>query len=141
MYTECPLVEYDKNNGESRMCIESGYNTSELYRFDSPHIEKFEENTTQLICESKYKDEELGQYWYLTTIVFQTGILYPEGTPEDIVWVYSPVVTIDEEDRQKYPIPGKDGEFYQTRIAVEASERYTEFQAACKRMGAIAEGK
>ena len=137
------VVEFDDANGESRMCIESGFNTSELYSFrnNSPHIEKFEEQTTELIKKTKYTDELLGQYWYLTTIVFQTGILYPDGTPDNIRWVYSPVVKISKDEQEKYPVPGKDGEYYETRVAVELSESFNDFNSACKRMGAFGEQK
>ena len=137
------VIEQDDKNGESRMCVKSGYNTSELYSYteNSPHIEKFEENTTQLIKDTKYKDEDLGQYWYLTTIIFQSGMLYPDGDVDNIRWVFSPVVKISKDEQEKYPVPGKDGEYYETRVAVELSESFNDFNSACKRMGAFGEQK
>ena len=42
-----------------------------------------------------------------------------------------------EEEKQNYPIPGKEGEYYETRVAIDMAERYNskDFRSVCKRVG------
>ena len=54
------IVEYDDKNGESRMCMVTGYTTSEIYKFDSSDIEKIEKSTSKFIKEMRYEDKDLG---------------------------------------------------------------------------------
>ena len=134
------IIETAEGAGESRMCMVSGYNTRELYKFNNPDIEKFEETTTELIKSLKYKDEELGQYWYLTTVVTGKGMIYPDSDGQDSYeWVFAPIVKINKEEQEEYPIPAKPGEFYESRLAIEASERFNKesFLSACRRLGAV----
>ena len=136
------IVEYDDRHRESRMCMVTGYTTNEFYKFDSPNIKEIENSTSKFIKEMRYEDKTLGQYWYLTTITTHKGIVYPEGTKDHFEWVYSPIVQLEEEEKKKYPVPGKDGEFYETRLGVEHSERFQShnFLGACKSLGAVVGG-
>ena len=44
---------------------------------------------------------------------------------------------ISKEERDQYPVPNKDGEFYKEKLDVENAETYGqyEFLDACKKMG------
>ena len=90
----------------------------------------------------RYEDKDLGQYWYLSTITTQSGVVYPEGTRDHYEWVFSPVVKLTEEEKMKYPVPGKKDEYYETRVGVELSERFQShnFLGACKSLGAVIGG-
>jgi hypothetical protein len=136
------IVEYDDIQGESRMCMVTGYTTSTLYKFESENVGKLEKSTSKFIKEMRYEDKELEQYWYLATITTQKGFVYPEGTKDHYEWVYSPVIELTEEEQMKYPIPGKDDEYYQTRVGVELSQRFQDnnFLGACKSLGAVVGG-
>jgi hypothetical protein len=136
------IVEYDDKNGESRMCMVTGYTTSERYKFDSELIEKIENSNSKFIKEMRYEDRELEQYWYLTTITTSQGIVYPEGTKDHYEWVFSPIVKLTEEEKKEYPIPGKENEYYETRVGIEHSQRFqsNNFLGACKSLGAVIGG-
>jgi hypothetical protein len=69
--------------------------------------------------------------------MFSTGMIYPEGTNEDWKWVYSPIITMSKEEQKQYPVPGKSGEYYETRLGVDVAERYpnNQFREVCKRVG------
>jgi len=125
----------------SKICMDSGYMTNEDFSIDNTElINTYESSMPKLMIEKRYKDDDLGQYWYLTSIQFTTGMIYPQpDTVNEYEWCYSPVIKLDAEEQQQYPVPGKDGEFYNTRLGTEHTEYYTKynFTAACRRAGAI----
>ena len=135
------VVETDQNGIESRICMDTGYTTVSKYKLDSPEVSEYESSTSQLIRDLRFTDEELGQYWYLTTVMFSTGMIYPEGTPNDWKWVYAPVINIPKDEQKNYPIPGKPGEYYETRLGIDVAEYYesTQFADVCKRVGVAKE--
>ena len=135
-------VLVEKVDGKvSKICMDSGYMTNEDFAFENTEkLEKYEESMPQLIIEHKYKDDDLEQYWYLTTIQFRTGMIYPQPCKHDeYEWAFSPVQTLDAEEQKQYPVPGKHNEYYESRLATEATELYQkhDFRGACKRAGAI----
>jgi hypothetical protein len=131
------IVEKTDSGIETRICMDTGFTTSTEYKLNSDKIEEIERTTSKLIKDLRFSDHVLGQYWYPTTAMFSTGVIYPDGTVEDWKWVYAPIVTMDEEEQKKYPVPGKSGEYYQTRVATDVAEYYgkEEFRAICKRVG------
>tara|TARA_R100000805_G_C3530723_1_gene49499 strand:+ start:35 stop:514 length:480 start_codon:yes stop_codon:yes gene_type:complete len=134
------LIENDQTNGESRLCLVSGYNTRELYKIDNPDVKKFESTSTELIRSLRYEDKKLGQYWYLTTVVTDKGMIYPDHHEVDgYEWIFAPLITIDESEKEKYPIPDKPGEFYAQRLAIEVQRKFHKdsFMAACRELGAL----
>mgnify|MGYP003644307048 FL=1 len=108
---------------------------------DEKVISEYEASTSQLIRDLKFTDEKLGQYWYLTTVMFTQGMIYPEGTKEDWKWVYAPIIQISKKDQKEYPVPGKPGEYYETRLGVDVAEYYesNQFSDVCKRVGVAKE--
>ena len=135
------VVETDDNGIESRLCMDTGYTTVSNYKIDSPDVDEYESSTSQLIRDLRFVDEELGQYWYLTTVMFSTGMIYPEGTATEWKWVYAPIIDIPKEEQKEYPVPGKTGTYYETRLGVDVAEYYesTEFADVCKRVGVAKE--
>ena len=125
----------------SKICMDSGYMTNEDFSYDNADlISKYEGSMPKLMIDLRYKDEHLGQYWYLTSIQFKTGMIYPQPSKHDeYEWCFSPVVELTDEEKLKYPIPEKDGEYYSTRLATEHSETYSnhDFTGACRRAGAV----
>ena len=129
------------NEKTCKICMDSGYMTNDDFSFNNKElIENYESSMPQIIIDNKYKDESLKQWWYLTSIQFTTGMIYPMPNSQgDWDWAFSPVVEIPEEEQNKFPIPGKEGEFYKTRLDTDATERYTksDFRGVCKRAGAV----
>ena len=129
------------NGKTSKVCMDTGYMTNNDFAFDNKEtLAKYEESMPQIIIDNKYKDESLKQWWYLTSIQFKTGMIYPmPNSTKGYDWAFSPVVQIPESEQSKFPIPGKEGEFYKTRLDTEATERYTnsDFRGVCKRAGAV----
>ena len=134
---EKSVVVEEYNGVETRICMDTGFTTNSQYKIGSTEIEEFESTTAELIKNLRFTDEDLGQYWYPTTVMFTRGIIYPEGGLKDWMWVYAPIVELTEEEKKEYPVPGKEGEYYETRVATDLAERYqpTDFRSVCKRVG------
>jgi len=132
------ILEKTEEGVETRICMDTGFTTSSNYKINSETVTEYEETTTKLIKELRFTDALLGQYWYPTTAMFKTGVLYPDGDKENWKWCYAPIVHMEQEERKNYPVPGKDGEYYESRIATDVAEYYANdnFREACKRIGA-----
>ena len=67
-------------------------------------------------------------------------MIFPDGTNEENwKWRVARAVDIPEEERSKYPIPGKKDEYYARRIDMKSSVIYArkEFKAACEDLGIL----
>lgn len=137
-FTGKKSVVVEQTNGiETRICMDTGFTTNSEYTVGSSKIKEFEASTAELIRALRYEDTALKQYWYPTTVMFSTGIIYPIGSEENWEWSYAPIVDLSEEEKNDFPVPGKEGEYYETRLATELAENYPsyDFRAVCKRVG------
>ena len=143
---ECVIVEIIDGK-TSKICMESGFMTNTDFNIENKELlAKYEESMPELMIDTKLKDEELGQYWYLTSVQFRTGMIYPQPSENDAnnyEWAFTPVIELSEEEKLNYPVPGKDGEYYNTRLATEITETYKsdQFKHVCKRAGAVIESE
>ena len=139
---DCPIC-YDSDTCfediqekfKSYMCFNCGFMSNTAYTEENS--DKVE-NTSQLVEELKFFDEERKIYWFPSVVnMGPKGIIFPEGNIENWVWKYAEVVEISKEERDQYPVPNKDGEFYKEKLDVENAETYGqyEFLKACKKMG------
>ena len=85
----------------SKVCMDTGYMTNDDFSFDNTELlEKYEDSMPQIIVDNKYKDDDLKQFWYLTSIQFRTGMIYPmPNNQESYDWAFSPIVEIDLSQR------------------------------------------
>ena len=129
------------NGKTSKVCMDTGYMTNNDFSFDNKEIlKKYEESMPQIIIDTKYKDDDLQQFWYLTSIHFKTGMIYPmPNSHNEYDWAFSPIVEIDLSERMQYPKPGEEGKYYETKLDTDATERYSkdDFRGVCKRAGAV----
>ena len=85
-----------------------------------------EQNTMQQLV-----DPTTNTVWYATFMQLPGGMLYCEGnghTPDDYNWCVAKVISIDGEERKKYPIPGKENEYYTSRLDVENAQKFKAFE-------------
>jgi len=122
---KCVLVEADpEQNVQSYLCMESGYTTTDMLSKDSEYIKKHEEQLTDLMLDAKHEDDQTGLVWYPTFMQMPGGILYPEGSPKAIEWKVAKVVPIFGDERLQYPIPGKEGEYFTSKLDVDNANSY-----------------
>ena len=127
------LIEADPNTAiESRICMESGYTTTETFKIGSQAVTDYETaGLTQFMRDMKYIDESLGTVWYPAFIQMQGTMLYCErleNSSNTLIWKVARVVEIIGEERLKYPIPGKENEYYTSRLDVENALTFDKFQ-------------
>ena len=141
---DCPLC-YDQNSCfedtqeefKSYMCFNCGFMSSSHYTKDKEHRI---EGTSKLVEELKHFDGEREIFWYPSVVnMGKLGIIYPEGMVDDWGWRFASVVKVDESEKESYPVPDKDGEFYTEKLDVENAMKFGqyEFLEACKSMGIV----
>jgi|TARA_R110000851_G_scaffold312686_1_gene474014 hypothetical protein len=122
---KCVVMEADETtNVNSFICMESGYTTTDLLVKDGPHTEKYESSLTELMLDAKFEDSETGLIWYPTFMQMPGGMLYPDGTVNNLKWKVARVIPIFGDDRLKYPIPGKEGEYFTSKLDVDNANIY-----------------
>lgn len=129
-----------ENDINSYLCMSCGYTTNSLFKVDSSELEMWEENTPILIKQSKFVDPT-NLVWYPSVLNFPSkGMVFPDGTSElDWKWRVAKIIDIPETERENYPVPGKDGEFYSSKLDIENSTFYerNDFTAACVDLGIL----
>ena len=141
------LIEADTaTNIESRICMESGYTTKDTLLIGSQAAVDYESmGMTEFMKAVKYEDENLGTVWYPAFIQMQHAMLYCErvdASSNTLVWKVAQVKEIDAKLQLQYPIPGKDNEYYTSRLDVENALTFEklQFKAALDQCYAYAKG-
>jgi len=127
------LIEADPDTGiNSRICMESGYTTSEKLIIGSQDVLDYESaGMTEFMKAVKYSDEELGTVWYPAFIQMQGSMLYCERVNSNtnvLVWKVAQVIPLNDKEKLNYPIPGTDTEYYSSRLDVENAATFDKFQ-------------
>lgn len=126
---------------ESYLCMECGYTSTTLNKIDSNIIKQYEETTAELIKALRWVDPKTNLVWYPIVLNFPSyGIIFPDGVSEtDWKWKAAPAVDIPQEEREKYPIPGQSGQYYERRIDMKQGKDFapTNFFDACQFLGFI----
>ena len=145
---DCPICydtdtcfEDTQEKFKSYMCFNCGFMSSSYYTIDG--ASKIE-NTSKLVEELKFFDEERQIYWYPSVVnMGPKGIIFPEGDAEHWVWKYAQVVEVPKEEQKNYPILDKEGEFYTEKLDIDNAKAFGqyEFLKACKKMGITTEIK
>jgi|TARA_R100000541_G_scaffold753_1_gene4325 hypothetical protein len=122
---KCVVVEAEPdNNVISYLCMESGYTTTDQLISDGAYLEKHEAELTSLMIDVKFTDKETNLVWYPTFMQMPGGMLYPEGEPKKFEWKVAKVISIFGEERLQYPIPGKEGEYFTSKLDVDNANSY-----------------
>jgi|TARA_Y100000310_G_scaffold215221_1_gene216179 hypothetical protein len=131
------IIEKDAAFKESRLCMTCGMTTQAAYKFGSKELLDVEKRSPKIVKQLKFKDVELEQYWYPSTIQIRNkGMIYPIGNKNDWKWAVAHVIGIPLFERMDYPIPGKEGEYYETKLDVENASEYDKdkFLEACREL-------
>ena len=130
---DCPLC-YDQDRCfedvqetfSSYMCFNCGFMSNSNYTDEN--MDKIQQ-TSQLVKDLSVKDYDRNIWWYPSVVnMGKLGIIFPEGSTNDWVWKFASVVKVDEEDKEKYPVPGKDGEYYTERLDVENAVEFGQYE-------------
>lgn len=139
MICKCPVCGSDtckmdiagEGEFESRVCEECGFMTTNKFIPGSPEVEMYEKTTAKIIIALRFEDKGLNQFWYPSTLFINSkGAVFPVGTVENWNYGYAPVVPVAIHERLQYPIPGRTGDYYEQRLAVEKTVLCKNFKEA-----------
>ena len=119
------------------LCMTCGMTTNTSMVEDSEVLKESFEVTAEIIKDNK--QIHAGLVWLLTVITMpDKGMIFLEPQKEeDWKWTVVKSIPISELDQEKYPVPGKPGEFYKTRMDMEGVKRFEqlEFMDAAEELG------
>ena len=109
------------------MCFSCGFQTSTIMTVDSEFLKEQMETLPNLYKELMGEDES-GKVWMPTTInVPSQGMVFANGSSSsNWKWAAVKVVPVKEEEKTKYPIPHKKGEYYPYRMDMNTLKEFEE---------------
>ena len=145
--TICPRCGGDANyvdevneNISTQFCFSCGFQTNSLMKEGEAFYEEQLSILPELYKDLLFTDEE-GKIWMPTTINVPTqGMVFANGSSkEQWNWAAVKAVPVKEEEKEKYPIPGKQGEYYERRMDMTTLEGFPEreFMEALSYIGVL----
>tara|TARA_R110001583_G_scaffold2725_10_gene19055 strand:+ start:2308 stop:2769 length:462 start_codon:yes stop_codon:yes gene_type:complete len=122
----CYVTEVnDKIN--NYFCYGCGFQSNSLMKEGEEIMEEQMELLPELYKDLQYEDEE-GQTWFPSTVNLPTqGMVFANGsTISNWKWAAVKSVEVKEDEKEKYPIPGKEGEFYEHRMDMSTMKQFEE---------------
>jgi len=139
---KCFKIYTEPSTIESYLCMKTGFSTNSKLKIGSSELTEELNKSPELIRAVQFYDEDLDLVWIPTIMnIPNVGMLFPEGNLEGWGWSFAPIVDIPEDEREKYPVPEKDGEFYTNKLDIDNTKKYqkNEFDKALIDMGVISE--
>jgi hypothetical protein len=122
----CYVTEVnDKIN--NYFCYGCGFQSNSLMKEGEEIMEEQMEILPELYKDLKYEDKD-GQTWFPSTVNLPTqGMVFANGsTISNWKWAAVKSVEVKEDEKEKYPIPGKEGEFYEHRMDMSTMKQFEE---------------
>lgn len=112
----------------NRMCYGCGFMTHNFMKKDSEFLQEQLEVLPELYKELTFIDDN-GYYWIPSTVNLpDKGMVYVNGTGKDNWgWTAVPVTEILEDEKERFPIKGKPGEFHTHKMDNSSSKNFKEF--------------
>ncbi len=106
-------------------CFGCGFTTNSLMKEGEEFYAQQLEVLPELYKDVLFKDKD-GLIWMPTTINLpQSGMVFYNGTnKENAKWAAVKAVRVLPEEREKYPIKGKPGEYYEWRMDMSTIKGY-----------------
>jgi len=126
----------------SYLDYQTGYTSNSKLVIDSEYVEKAETNQPKLVTDLGIKDRLRNIVWYPSVInIPLKGMVFPMGTAEEWSWEVMRVRKVDEDEKEKYPMPEKEGEFFKTILDVKGKINFNkdDFMSALKAIGGVVE--
>ena len=124
----------------SYLDYETGYTSNSKLKFESEYVKNAEENQPKLVTELAIHDRLRDIIWYPSVInIPGKGMIFPMGTKDSWTWEVMKVREVTEEEKEKYPLPNKEGEFFKTILDVNGKMNFSKdkFIDALKEIGGV----
>lgn len=123
-------------------CYGCGFQTNSLMKEGENFYEEQINILPELYKDLLNKDDD-GHVWMPTTInVPDKGMVFANGpSKDDWGWAAVKAVPVSEEEKEKYPIPGKKDQYYEWRMAMDTIQMFPEreFMEALSYIGVLPE--
>jgi len=108
-------------------CYGCGFQTNSLMKEGEGFYEAQIETLPELYKDLMSKDEE-GKIWMPSAINLpQQGMVFANGSnAENWMWSAVKAVPVNEEEKTKYPIPGKKDQYYEWRMDMTTISHFTQ---------------
>ena len=108
-------------------CYGCGFTTNTLMTEDSEFLDEQLEVLPELYKDLIYIDKE-GYNWMPSAVNNpEQGMIYADGkNPKDWKWSAVKAMQISEEEKEKYPIPNKEGEYYEYKMDMTTLKQFNE---------------
>ena len=120
-------VEEVNQDIKTYFCYGCGFQSNSLMKSNSEFLNQQNETLPELYKDLFFEDEN-GMIWMPSAINLpQQGMIFANGTNSN-EWKWSAVnaVPVTEEEKTKYPIPGKEGQFYEWRMDMTTISHFDE---------------
>ena len=141
----CYESEFETQDGTIKtwLCMTSGYTSNTTMTLDSEGLKQTLELTADLIKDLRQDHVPPGGgeklAWFPTAITMpEKGMIFPEPhKEEEWKWTVVKAIPVLEEEKEKFPIPNKPGEFYKTKMDMENLKRFDKlcFMDAAEELG------
>lgn len=111
----------------NRMCYGCGFMTHNYMKKDSEFLNEQLEVLPELYKDLIFIDDN-GYYWIPSTVNLpEKGMIYVNGTgKENWGWTAVPTIEIPEDEKERFPIKGKEGEYHTHKMDNSSSKNFTE---------------
>jgi hypothetical protein len=128
----------------SYLDYKTGYTSNSMLVIQSDYVEQAEKNQPKLVTKLKVIDELRDLVWYPSVInIPLKGMVFPINIDdsEDWHWEVLPIREVTEEEKEKYPMPDKEGEYFKTIVDVKGKKNFDklDFLSALKEIGGVIE--
>jgi|TARA_R110000744_G_scaffold134989_2_gene244340 hypothetical protein len=108
-------------------CYGCGFITNSLLKQGSQFFEEQMELLPNLYKELMGEDDD-GKIWMPSTInIPKKGMIFANGAnTESWKWGAVKAIEVKDDEKEKYPIPNKEGEYYKHRMDMETLQEFNE---------------
>jgi len=124
----------------SYLDYKTGYTSNSLLEVNSSYVEQAEANQPKLVTDLRVLDELRKLVWYPSVInIPMKGMIFPMGTTDEWEWEVMKVREVTEDEKEKYPNPNQEGEFFKTILDVKGKINFAKdkFIDALKEIGGV----
>ena len=120
-------VQEVNNEITNYQCYGCGFVTNTLLKEGTQFFDEQMELLPNLYKELMGEDDD-GKIWMPSTVNMpQMGMIFANGkNAENWNWAGVLAVPVKEEEKEKYPIPNKEGEFYEWRMDMSTMKEFKE---------------
>jgi hypothetical protein len=109
-------------------CLGCGFQSNSLMKRNSEFFEEQMSLLPNLYKELIDEEEDTGKVWMPTVInIPDKGMMFADGTGRDN-WMWAAVLAVDiqEDEKEKYPIPNQEGKYYTKKMDMSTKKHFIE---------------